>query len=181
MRKVHGVRALGCGLAWVTIAACASPAVLAKSPALEDCSIKPILGTKFAQAQDDWGIELEYKSDKGFEPSKLRLPVYGSWCGPNHPKAGTSPPPFDKLDALCMAHDKCYERSGYSDCTCDMNLVTTLQAARKNNEDVVRCQLKGKWTTKRNPFYLTVEHYFAEDMAKRGCALPTQPVARKSR
>lgn len=56
-----------------------------------------------------------------------------------------------------------------------------MRTARKNNEDVVRCQKKGKWTTERNPFYLTLEHYFAEDMAKRGCVIPTQPLAKRAR
>lgn len=177
MIKAHGVQVLGCVLAWAAMAACAHAA---KSSKLEDCSIKPILGAKLAQAQDDWGIELEYRSDKGFDPSKLRFPVYGHWCGPNHPLAGQSPAPYDQLDALCMAHDKCYERSGYSDCSCDLQLVTTLRAAMRKKEDWVRCRKNGKWTTERNPFYIYVEHHFTEDMSKRGCGTPVPSNAKGS-
>ncbi|MBN3526529.1 hypothetical protein [Paenibacillus apiarius] len=46
--------------------------------------------------------------------------VHGNWCGP-----GCSGPsdPIDDLDACCMVHDKCYEREGYFNCQCDIDVI----------------------------------------------------------
>jgi hypothetical protein len=35
------------------------------------------------------------------------LTLYGNWCGPGHPPAGSYPPPIDAFDAACMRHDIC--------------------------------------------------------------------------
>ena len=50
--------------------------------------------------------------------------VYGNWCGP-----GCSGPsaPVDDVDRCCMVHDKCYDREGYFDCQCDIDVIECLR------------------------------------------------------
>ncbi len=56
-------------------------------------------------------------------------PVYGNWCGPNHPvDTSAASPPIDILDATCMRHDMCYELKGSLDCDCDADLVSEIRA-----------------------------------------------------
>jgi hypothetical protein len=57
------------------------------------------------------------------------FPVYGNWCGPDHPKllAGNEPPPIDSIDAACMRHDKCYAENTYFSCSCDVKLWSELR------------------------------------------------------
>jgi len=55
------------------------------------------------------------------------FPIYGNWCGPNHPKKGTNPEPIDATDQACKNHDKCYDEYGYLNAYCDQNLVFSLQ------------------------------------------------------
>ena len=53
------------------------------------------------------------------------VPVYGNWCGPWH--GGGKP--IDDLDRACMRHDKCYERRGRHDCSCDAELLGHIDQA----------------------------------------------------
>jgi hypothetical protein len=53
------------------------------------------------------------------------MPIYGNWCGPGHPPAGTAPPPVDAFDAACMRHDLCTAGPA-PDKSCDMVLVSEL-------------------------------------------------------
>jgi hypothetical protein len=54
------------------------------------------------------------------------MPIYGNWCGPDYPPAGTTPPPVDAFDAACMRHDLCTAGPG-PDKACDMALVGELR------------------------------------------------------
>ncbi len=59
------------------------------------------------------------------------MPIYGNWCGINHPRLGDFPPPVDAFDAACMRHDLCIINSR-SDTPCDVAFVNDLhfQAAQ---------------------------------------------------
>jgi hypothetical protein len=61
------------------------------------------------------------------------FPVYGNWCGANHPKEGTNPEPIDRTDLACQHHDKCYEENGYLSASCDENLITELKSFIPDN------------------------------------------------
>ena len=63
-----------------------------------------------------------------------KFPIYGNWCGPDHPKARTNPEPIDRTDLACQHHDKCYEKNGYLNATCDDNLITELKSFIPDNE-----------------------------------------------
>jgi len=52
------------------------------------------------------------------------MPIYGNWCGINHPSHGW-PPPVDAFDAACMRHDLCTAHPG-SDTACDIGFVNEL-------------------------------------------------------
>ncbi len=54
------------------------------------------------------------------------VPIYGNWCGINHPRGGM-PPPVDAFDAACMRHDLCVVSSP-SDQPCDIAFVNELHA-----------------------------------------------------
>jgi len=60
-------------------------------------------------------------------PGEGSMPIYGNWCGPGYPKKGENPPTIDELDCACMIHDKCYEKRGYYNCQCDVELVRDIQ------------------------------------------------------
>ena len=62
-----------------------------------------------------------------------KLPIYGNWCGPNHPKKGTNPQPIDKTDLACKVHDLCYSKKGYFHSQCDQQLVTNLKKIQPTN------------------------------------------------
>jgi len=134
----------------------------------DDCEIKPNMGLIHAQNQPGWGITGTMNS-WFFDPSKIIFNAYGNWCGPNHPKPGTTPEPFDKLDAACRAHDLCYAQNGYSNCSCDAKLVETLRQARERNEHMVQCKRKGKWTKEPNHFYDLIGAYFETSLSKSNC------------
>ena len=53
------------------------------------------------------------------------LPIYGNWCGPGHGGG----PAIDAVDAVCKAHDECYNRNGYKHCGCDRALVFNMPSA----------------------------------------------------
>ena len=48
------------------------------------------------------------------------LPIYGNWCGPEHPRYG-SPPPVDAFAAAGMRHDICTATG--PDTPCDIAFV----------------------------------------------------------
>lgn len=54
------------------------------------------------------------------------LTLYGNWCGPGHPPAGTFPPPVDEFDAACMRHDLC-TTGPLGNNQCDRRFVYELQ------------------------------------------------------
>ncbi len=59
------------------------------------------------------------------------LPVYGNWCGPNHPRnPAVAAAPVDALDAACMRHDYCTAAQGRFDCGCDLTLMNELRTTR---------------------------------------------------
>jgi len=70
---------------------------------------------------------------------QIFAPVYGNWCGPNHPvdmsRAG---PPVDVLDAACMRHDYCVATRGEYDCGCDISFLQELRATRWQNPMIQR-------------------------------------------
>ncbi len=61
------------------------------------------------------------------------FPIYGNWCGPDHPKANTNPAPIDRTDSACQHHDKCYETNSYLNKQCDENLITELKGFIPDN------------------------------------------------
>ena len=63
-----------------------------------------------------------------------KFPVYGNWCGLDHPKKGTNPVAIDKTDLACQHHDKCYEVNGYLNKNCDENLIAELKTFIPNNQ-----------------------------------------------
>ncbi len=54
------------------------------------------------------------------------MPIYGNWCGIDHPSRGW-PPPVDAFDAACMRHDLCTAHPG-SDTPCDIAFVGELRS-----------------------------------------------------
>ena len=54
------------------------------------------------------------------------MPLYGNWCGINHPSYG-APPPVDAFDAACMRHDLC-TASTPADRPCDIAFLNELYA-----------------------------------------------------
>jgi hypothetical protein len=54
------------------------------------------------------------------------VPIYGNWCGIDHPRGGW-PAPVDAFDAACMRHDLCTAGPG-SDTPCDIAFVSELRA-----------------------------------------------------
>ena len=56
------------------------------------------------------------------------FPVYGNWCGSGYPKDGDNPPVWDAFDLACKRHDRCYDRLGAGEKSCDAHLVTELRA-----------------------------------------------------
>lgn len=81
------------------------------------------------------------------------VPIYGNWCGIDHPSRG-APPPVDAFDAACMRHDLCVARTP-SDRPCDIAFVnelhrTAAQAgymprALQWAEYVIRLKAGGPW------------------------------------
>lgn len=66
------------------------------------------------------------------------IPVYGNWCGPEHPKdletLTTPPAPIDELDRLCMHHDYCYLEHGNFNCDCDSTFTRDVDNAIKDRK-----------------------------------------------
>lgn len=60
---------------------------------------------------------------------KLSLPIHGIWCGPGHGGTLTSNTPcIDQIDCKCKAHDQCWDKHTQSNCKCDDDLVSALEA-----------------------------------------------------
>jgi hypothetical protein len=69
----------------------------------------------------------------------MQTPVYGSFCGPNHPHLNPklsrieaaqylrSLKPYDSIDELCQLHDVCYAEQGHFSRYCDMKLISALK------------------------------------------------------
>jgi hypothetical protein len=61
------------------------------------------------------------------------LAIYGNYCGPGHGTGTGDPtgqtPPVDEVDAVCRAHDLCYDATHYSNCGCDRALLLSMPAA----------------------------------------------------
>jgi hypothetical protein len=62
-------------------------------------------------------------------PGGSGLPIYGVYCGPGHTDPTGCTPPVDAVDAVCRAHDLCYDALGYSNCACDAALIAAMPAA----------------------------------------------------
>jgi len=57
------------------------------------------------------------------------IPVYGNWCGPDHPRSfAFAASPVDPVDAACMRHDYCVAAQGEFDCGCDIALLNELRS-----------------------------------------------------
>lgn len=106
-------------------------------------------------------IAVAYYQDQEGVMERVRVPVYGNWCGPEY-GSGT---PIDLLDTGCMNHDKCYGRGPYYSCACDKELIRYIdknigkmtggqkraaQAVRiffaNKIKNVVNREEDGKWT-----------------------------------
>lgn len=82
------------------------------------------------------------------------VPIYGNWCGIDHPRRGM-PPPVDAFDAACMRHDLCTAATPV-DRPCDIAFVNELRgiAAQVGGmprplqwaEYVIRLKAGGPWT-----------------------------------
>ena len=72
--------------------------------------------------------------------SQGAFPVYGNWCGPGHPKEGTTPDPINSTDAACRTHAVCYARHGYLNSLCDKNLISALNGIQTTDpvEEIAR-------------------------------------------
>jgi hypothetical protein len=70
-------------------------------------------------------------------PQQLSLPIYGNYCGPGHGDPTGRMPPIDAVDAVCRAHDLCYDNRGYFNCRCDRNLITSMPGAIANTPTAV--------------------------------------------
>jgi hypothetical protein len=57
------------------------------------------------------------------------LPIYGNYCGPGHGDPTYTTPPVDAVDAVCRAHDRCYDTGGYFNCGCDRALIAAMPSA----------------------------------------------------
>lgn len=60
--------------------------------------------------------------------AQMSLPVYGNWCGPDHPvNPSRAGPPVNALDAACMRHDYCTAVQGRFNCGCDLTMMYELR------------------------------------------------------
>lgn len=70
---------------------------------------------------------------------QIYAPVYGNWCGPNHPvNMSRADEPVDALDASCMRHDYCIAAQGDYSCGCDIPFLRELRSTRWPNPQVRR-------------------------------------------
>lgn len=71
---------------------------------------------------------MHYSRTAGLVPA-AGMPVHGHYCGPGHGDPTYQTAPRDPVDAACMHHDQCYDRSGYFDCNCDRQLLGELASS----------------------------------------------------
>lgn len=89
------------------------------------------------------------------------FPVYGNWCGPDHPRAGTSPPPIDDVDAACKTHDLCYAEKGYFDCDCDSSLMITLSKVKTKRQNGKKQMSLGEYLDSEDLVTKQMRSYFS--------------------
>lgn len=93
--------------------------------------VKPILSMPLGVAS-----QIYSNLTAGGEPSPFLF--HGEWCGPGNPEPGTHPKPLDDpLDRACMVHDLCYERLGYYNCKCDVELVRSIREDKNMPDDLI--------------------------------------------
>lgn len=65
---------------------------------------------------------------------QITAPIYGNWCGPQHPvDMSRAAPPVNLLDAACMRHDYCVAAQGEYNCGCDISFLQELRSTRWPN------------------------------------------------
>ncbi len=70
---------------------------------------------------------------------QIYAPIYGNWCGPNHPaNMSQASVPIDPLDAACMHHDYCTATQGEYNCGCDISFLQDLRQTRWQNPTIQR-------------------------------------------
>ncbi|MEA3640920.1 MAG: hypothetical protein VBE63_13375 [Lamprobacter sp.] len=87
------------------------------------------------------------------------MPLYGNWCGIDHPSRGW-PPPIDAFDAACMRHDLCTAQPG-PNAPCDRAFVGELRSIAAQvgylprplqwAEYVIRLKSGGSWSGMPTP------------------------------
>jgi|GEM_PF-3221356 hypothetical protein len=80
-----------------------------------------------------------------FGCSMPTMPVYGNWCGPNHPKdIDNATAPIDLIDQACKNHDLCYQWQTYLDADCDKMLVFALDNTYEPGfyKELIRSQIR---------------------------------------
>lgn len=98
-------------------------------------------------------INRAYDSEDSQKLEKLKLPIWGNWCGPGHGGG----PAKDLLDYACMQHDLDYAKYGYFDCGSDRRLI--------NRIDTFYYQMKFMEKIVAN----AVKTYFKAQMMVNGC------------
>ncbi len=59
---------------------------------------------------------------------RINIPLHGNWCGPGHGGSRKNMiRAIDKLDRICRTHDLCYERYGFANCKCDVDMVKSIR------------------------------------------------------
>jgi len=85
------------------------------------------------QANSEHNTAPQAKTKTSLLPSRV-MPVYGNWCGANHPKdMSIAEEPIDLLDQSCKKHDYCYADEGYLSCACDNVINQELITGLKEN------------------------------------------------
>jgi hypothetical protein len=110
------------------------------------------------------------RDDSGF-------PVYGNWCGPNHPGPGRFPKPIDEVDAACMRHDLCYAKEGYFSCVCDAKLLsdlTEIHSSKWNGRSTVSANEYKKFEM---PVVTAIRAYFVGSPCSGVPNLPVKLIA----
>lgn len=70
---------------------------------------------------------------------QVYAPVYGNWCGPNHPlNMSIAAAPVDALDAACKRHDYCIAAQGDYSCGCDIRFLRELRGTAWANPLIQR-------------------------------------------
>ena len=62
--------------------------------------------------------------------TKLKIDLYGNWCGPgNGGNKVNDPRPGDAIDKVCMYHNLCYKEHHFLSCKCDLKLIDNMPEA----------------------------------------------------